>query len=94
MPEGEGDWEVIPDLAIEVIGPSDRDREIQARLSDYFRYGVRQVWIVRPLDGSISIYESPRRVTILGPEDELDGGPILPGFRLPLSTLFPPPPTT
>ena len=79
---------MIPDLVVEVISPRDTDRTIQRKLREYFAAGVRQVWVVRPLDESISIYDSPKSVRILGADEELDGGDILPGFRIPIAPIF------
>src|SRR5439155_27091899 len=39
-----GDWEVVPDLAIEVISPNDTMEAVIAKLTEYFRFGVKQVW--------------------------------------------------
>jgi Uma2 family endonuclease len=93
-PPEEGDWAIVPDLAIEVLSPHDLSKNVLHKIREYFRYGVGQVWQVHPTERQIYVYESPRRVTILGPEDELEGGLILPGFRLPVSILFPPAPAT
>lgn len=84
----DGGWEVVPDLAVEVISRNETDRKIQKKLREYSHAGVRQVWLVRPLDETVSVYRSPRDVTIYGAKEELDGGDVLPGFRLPLAPLF------
>jgi Uma2 family endonuclease len=83
-----GDWEVIPDIAVEVISPNEGFEAVLAKIREYFQVGVQQVWIVSPLGKQLYIYDSPTRVRILAPPEELDGGPLLPGFRLPLKTLF------
>jgi Uma2 family endonuclease len=85
--KGEG-WDVIPDLAIEVISPSNSGNEIVRKLKRYFRAGVRQVWVVYPIDQHIYVYSSPTAVQILQIGDELDGGLVLPGFRVAVSALF------
>jgi Uma2 family endonuclease len=83
-----GDWEVVPDLAVEVVSPNDLFADVLAKMEEYFRCGVGQVWIVAPTHAKVFVYDSPIRVRILAPPDELDGGTIVPGFRLPLSDLF------
>jgi Uma2 family endonuclease len=83
-----GDWEVIPDLAVEVVSPSDSWEEVLAKIDEYFEKGVRQVWIVAPVSQKIYMLDSPTRVHILTAADELDGGKLLPGFHLPLARLF------
>jgi Uma2 family endonuclease len=87
IPE-EGDWQVIPDLAVEVSSPNDRLADVLAKINEYFAYGVRQVWLVVPTVQYILVFDAPTRVRILKPPDELDGGVLLAGFRLPLVRLF------
>jgi len=81
-------WEVVPNLAIEVVSRSDRGDDIVDKVSEYFRVGVACVWIVFPSQEQVYIYESPSRVRILTRADELHGEPVLPHFRLPLTALF------
>jgi len=87
LPES-GDWQLIPDLAIEVISPNDVFQEVLAKMREYFRLGVKQVWIVLPVDREIYIYDSPKNLRVLTAADELDGGALLPGLRLPVGSLF------
>ncbi len=81
-------WEVIPDLAVEVTSPSDRAEDQREKVLEYFRAGVRCVWVVYPKLRLIDVYESPTRVQILTEADTLRGDPVLPGFELPLASLF------
>jgi Uma2 family endonuclease len=74
--------------AIEVISPHDRDRDVQAKLEEYFAHGVRRVWHVRASTKRIHDYESPTQVTIHSLEDSLDGGALLPGPRIAVGPLF------
>jgi Uma2 family endonuclease len=83
-----GDWEVVPDLAVEVIGPNDLFQAVLDKMDEDFEKGVRQVWIIVPRKQQIFVFESPTRVRILTPAEELDGGDLLPGFRLPVACLF------
>jgi len=81
-------WDVVPDLAVELISRTNLAEEIDTKITDYFAAGVRLVWVLFPDSGRIYVYESPERVTGLGRSDELDGGDVVPGFRLPIATLF------
>ncbi len=81
-------WDVVPDLAIEINSPSNSGDEVQGKIQEYFRAGVRQVWVVYPITRLIYVYSSPTTVQILQPGDDLDGGPVLPGFRVAVSSLF------
>jgi Uma2 family endonuclease len=83
-----GDWEIVPDLAVEVISPNDVYQDVHAKMREYFRHGVRQVWIVSPVDQEIYVYDSPTSLRVLTAADELDGGALLPGLRLPVGSLF------
>ncbi len=87
MPET-GDWELIPDLTVEVVSPNDVFQDVLAKMREYFRLGVKQVWIVLPVDREIYVYDSPKNLRILTAVDELDGGTLLPGLRLPVGSLF------
>lgn len=87
VPE-EGDWAVVPDLVVEVVSPNDLDKTIMAKLREYFQYGVRRVWIARPLDGQIYAYKSVRDVEILGPSGDLTDEELFPGLQIPLDSIF------
>jgi Uma2 family endonuclease len=81
-------WEVIPDLAVEVVSPSEKAEDQREKVLEYFRVGVRCVWVVYPKLRLIDVYESPNRVQILTEADTLRGDPVLPGFELTLASLF------
>jgi len=81
-------WEVVPNLVVEVVSPSDRGNDIVDKVAEYFHVGVACVWVVFPSQEQVYIYESPSRVRILTRADELHGEPVLPHFRLPLTALF------
>ena len=81
-------WDVIPDLAVEVVSESNSANEILIKLADYFRAGVKQVWVVYPETRQVYVYASPTSVRILSESDSIDGGDIIPGFRVSLIELF------
>jgi Uma2 family endonuclease len=83
-----GAWDVIPDLAVEVISPTDIDHKVTTKLHEYFKHGVRQVWQVRPIEGLVYIYDSPTSVTIHERTETIDCGPILGNVRLVLGSVF------
>lgn len=82
-------WEVLPELAVEVISPNDFADGIVEKIKEYFDAGVTRVWVVYPRFEVVYVYESFTTVTILTRVQELTGEPFLPGFRLPLAELFP-----
>jgi Uma2 family endonuclease len=82
------DWEVVPDLAVEVISPHDLFQAVIAKIREYFQVGVRQVWVIVPSEKQVYVYTSPTEIRILCSSDELEGGSLLPGFRLAVASLF------
>ena len=83
-------WRLVPELAVEVVSPNDPAVDLVARIRDFFLKGVLQVWVVFPDEWSIYVYDSPRSIRVLDRADTLDGGAILPGFRLALADFFEP----
>jgi Uma2 family endonuclease len=76
-----------PDLAVEVISPSDTYTEVDAKVLDWLRSGVRLVIVIDPSKRSAAIRRS-MTATRLGIDDALDGGDVVPGWTLPLCELF------
>ena len=76
-----------PDLAVEVLSPSNTRREMEEKLALYFGAGSRAVWVLDPKKRTAAVYTSPSDVHVLSEHDTLDGGNVLPGFKLELSKL-------
>ncbi len=88
-PVGAGDgWPVVPNLAVEVISPSNSWDEVIAKIHEYFQVGVERVWVVTTSKKQVHIYESPTSVRILSADKELTDEDLLPGFKLALADLF------
>jgi Uma2 family endonuclease len=83
-----GYWPFPPDLAIEVVSPSDQAESIDEKALDYLRCGVREVWVVHPRSRRVTIYRSRRDVHTLTEDAELDGGDLVPGFRVRVGDLL------
>src|SRR5919198_3308935 len=81
-------WNVVPDLAIEIVSPSNLAEEIDRKITDYFQSEVRLVWVFYPDSGRVYDYQSPTHVSILERTDTLDGGEVLPGLQLPIAQLY------
>lgn len=81
-------WDVVPDLAIEVVSPTNSFDHVEEKLLEYFQAGVKQVWVVSTQSRRIYVYDSPTQVQILTEKDEITGGTLLPGFRLKIATIF------
>ena len=84
----ESAWNVVPDLAVEIVSPTNLAEEIDGKVTDYFQSGVRLVWVFYPDTGRVYVYPSPTQVSILERTDTLDGGEVLPGFQLPIVRLY------
>jgi Uma2 family endonuclease len=85
----ENAWSVLPELMVEVVSPSDLAEEIIERIGEYFAAGTRLMWVIYPTQRLVYVYESPEQVRILTDARELDGGAVLPGFRISVAALFP-----
>jgi Uma2 family endonuclease len=79
--------EGAPELAIEVVSPSNTPREIDQRISDYFAAGCRRLWVVYPEDREVYIH-GLAGVTRRRAEDLLEDTELLPGFSVKVSELF------
>ncbi len=77
-----------PDLAVEVLSPNNTRAEPDARLRDFFSSGTQLAWIIDPENESVEVRRSLAQHRLIGPGGELDGEPLLPGFRYPTADLF------
>jgi Uma2 family endonuclease len=80
----------VPDLAVEVTSPTDRAEDQRGKVLEYFRAGVRYVWVVYPKLRVVDVYEPTGMVRTFGPDSILTGDPVLPGFEVSLAELFSP----
>jgi Uma2 family endonuclease len=84
-------WDVLPDLCAEVVSPNDFAEEQWDKVTEYLQAGVRLVWVVYPRQQTVHVFDGSKQAGVLGRDDVLDGGAVLPGFRLALTELFPAP---
>ena len=80
--------DLAPDLAVEVLSEGNTKQEMERKLKDYFFAGVRLVWYIDVKKRTVEVYTSPDQGVTLTEGQNLDGGDVLPGFRLPLRQLF------
>lgn len=83
-----GFGEGAPDLCVEIISPSETYREISAKIDEYLRSGAREVWIVDPGDGTVSVHNASGGYRILHGEDRLTATDIVPGFECTVADVF------
>ena len=86
--EPEGFWLIPPDLAVEVVSPANSASDIQQKILDYLDAKVPLVWVIDPKSRSVTVYRSHAMVRLLTDADVLDGGDVLPDFRIPVGKLF------
>jgi Uma2 family endonuclease len=89
MPPSTNAWDVLPDLCAEVVSPNDLADEIEDKVHEYLQAGVREVWVVYPRHHLIFVRTLNTPIREYKRGDSVEGGEVLPGFRLPLAELFP-----
>lgn len=82
-------WDIIPDLCVEVVSPTDQADNVREKVEEYFEAGIPAVWVVYPQRELVDVYETPATVhRTFRRSDTLTGSGVLSGFSLPLSELF------
>lgn len=79
---------VSPDLAVEILSPSNTVAEIARKIREYFKAGTQLVWVFDPDAKTVTVYTSPKKSRTLTATDTLDGGKALPGFTLDLNEFW------
>lgn len=86
---GDDDYfEGSPEVAIEVVSPSDTAQELAIKVEQYLRFGAKQVWIVFPKPRQIHVHEPGAHRMVLEESEVLTGGDVLPGFSVKVADLF------
>ena len=85
-----GYCEVVPDLVVEVVSPTDSYYDIQRRVHDFLAVGCPLVWVINPNSRMAAIYRKEGFVTEISDQSDLDGADVLPGFRCRLADVLPP----
>lgn len=84
----EGYFPGAPDLAIEAVPPSASPGGVGAKAADWLAAGCRMVVLVNLTDRTAAVYRPRTDVVLLTEDDELDGGDVVPGWRLPVREIF------
>jgi Uma2 family endonuclease len=84
-------FDFAPDLAIEVVSPTDLATDLQAKIEEYFEAGASQVWMIYRTTARIEVRDSTGTARIFRRGDILDGGSVIPGFQLAVADLLPEP---
>ena len=83
-----GYWPGAPDLAVEIVSRHDRYTEIAEEVGAWLAAGTRMVIVVNPRQHRATVYRSLQEIAILTEDDTLDGGDVVPGWRMPVRELF------
>jgi Uma2 family endonuclease len=84
----DGFMEVIPDLAVEVLSPSDSLTRVSEKVGEFLECGVALVWVVDPQERTVAVYRSLSNTQHYTVEDTITAEPVLPGFSCPVSDFF------
>jgi len=79
---------IPPDLAVEVLSPTDRLSEALSKIAMYLEAGIPLVWLIDPVNRTATIFQQDKVPVTIGADGVLDGEEVLPGFTLSLATLF------
>ena len=91
MPQGDARWHfarLAPDMAVEVLSPTDRERDVRAKVAMYHEAGVPLVWIVDPRAQTVTVLALGQEPVTLTGTDALDGGDVLPDLRIEVAEIF------
>ena len=79
---------VPPDLAVEVVSPTDVSRQIEEKVFAYLEAGTQLVWVLKPVSKTVTIYRSETDITLLTRNDTLTGENVVEGFSCQVAELF------
>jgi Uma2 family endonuclease len=83
-----GYWVGAPDLAVEVVSPSDTVRRIEGKVAQWLEAGTCMVWVVSPRLHTVTVYRSLTDIETLTKNNTLDCGDVIPGFQISISEIF------
>ncbi len=88
-PDGvKGYFQGPPDIAVEVVSPSDRPNEVAAKARDWLVAGCSVVWVVDPASRIVAVHYRVGEAVVLSANDSLTGGEVLPEFSMPVGKIF------
>ena len=82
-------WPGPPDLAVEVVAPSDLYSDVEEKVAMWLAHGTQMVIVVNPCGRTVMVHRSPTQACWLTIEDVLDGEDVVPGWTMPVRDLFP-----
>ncbi len=73
---------------VEILSKGNTPREKARKLDEYFRAGVLQLWHVDPKRWKVRVFTDRNHSIVLGKDEHLEGGDVLPGFTLSIREWF------
>jgi len=83
-----GFFDGAPDIAVEIISPSETPSEVEAKIREYLAAGTRLLWVVYPDIRTVRVYRPDGTTEVIDENGTLSGEDVLPDFELPLSDVF------
>lgn len=83
-----GFLEHAPTIAVEVVSPNDRPREVLAKVNQWLEAGTSLVWTIDPQRGLAHVYRADGTQATVSEDGSLEGEDVLPGFVMPMVTVF------
>ena len=83
-----GFFQGSPDLAVEILSPSNTVEEIHEKIVEYFENDTRLVWVIHPDEKYVLVYHASEPDRFLRPQDQLEGEEVVPGFSMAVAELF------
>jgi Uma2 family endonuclease len=81
--------ELSPDIAVEVLSPSNTPAEMRQKMSEYFANGTRLAWLIDPRTRTVAVHTAADEADeVLGEDATLAAANVLPDFAVPVATLF------
>jgi Uma2 family endonuclease len=81
-------WIGAPDLAVEVLSPDDRPKDVADKVEDYLTAGALLVWVVNPKKKTVTVHQPMTPAVLLQSTDVLDGVNVVRGFKCRVSEIF------
>ena len=88
LKQGRAGEDVIPEFVIEVISTNDILNQVEEKITQYFKTGVKVVWTIMPASESVHVYTSRQQVKICFGDDICSAAPILEGFEISVNQIF------
>lgn len=79
---------IPPDLAIEVVSPSDKVYDVQEKALEYLAAGTKMVWVIEPMAKTVTVYRSPNDIKVLTQNDTITGEEVVEGFQCAVTEFF------